>query len=135
MAFRKATDTRVSWTLTTARRPSDSRRPWTLPTLASANSCTATPAPSSRRQYASSAAAIPSAEGSVNTARTTWAGWSGKPVLQRPLDARVERVEPVQRQRLGRAEPTARRGVGPVVAEDAVRQRQPAVHVQARGML
>src|SRR3712207_6322167 len=49
-----------------------------------------------------------------------------EPVLQRPLDTRVERVEPVQRQRLGGGKATRRRRLGPVVAEQAVRDRQPA---------
>ena len=47
--------------------------------------------------------------------------------IERALDARVERVEAIQRERLGRSEAPARRGLGPVVAEHAVQERQPAV--------
>ena len=50
-----------------------------------------------------------------------------EPVLERALDAGVEGVEAVERERLGRAEAAARRGVRPVVAEHAVQQRDAAV--------
>ena len=46
-------------------------------------------------------------------------------VLECALDRGVERVEAVQRERLGRAEAAAGRGIGAVVAQDAVLQRQP----------
>src|SRR5215211_1512211 len=52
-----------------------------------------------------------------------------QPVLQCALDRRVERVEPVQGQRLGRSEAPPRRRVGPVVAEHAVCQREPSALV------
>ena len=48
-------------------------------------------------------------------------------MLERALDAGVERVQPVQRERLGRAEAAARRRAGAVVAEHAVQQREPAL--------
>src|SRR5215210_7123315 len=58
-----------------------------------------------------------------------------EPVLERALHARVERVEAVQRERLGRAEAPAWGGVGAVVAEHAVREREPAALVEAGGAL
>src|SRR3954452_4408706 len=54
-----------------------------------------------------------------------------EPVLEGALDARVERVEAVERERLGGAEAAARGGVGAVVAQDAVRQREPPSLVHA----
>ena len=54
-------------------------------------------------------------------------------MLQRALDRRVQRIQPVERQRLGGVEagrsPTAhpaRARIGPVVGEDAVQERQAA---------
>src|SRR5688500_11863114 len=47
-----------------------------------------------------------------------------QPVFERALDARVERVEAVERERLGRPEAPARRALGPVVGEHAVRERE-----------
>ena len=48
------------------------------------------------------------------------------PVLDRGLDPRVERVEPIERERLGQCEPPARERVGAVVREHAVTEREPA---------
>ena len=48
-------------------------------------------------------------------------------MLQGALDARVQRVQPVQRQRLGRAEAAARSGIRAVVGEHAVGKRQAAI--------
>ena len=53
-----------------------------------------------------------------------------EPVLERALHARVERVEALQRQRLNALEAPARRGVGAVVAEDAVLERERAALVE-----
>src|SRR6185436_3767596 len=53
-----------------------------------------------------------------------------KAVLERALDARVERVEPVERERLGRSEAAVGRGVRPVVAQHAVQERQAALRVE-----
>ena len=53
-----------------------------------------------------------------------------EPVLERALDRGVEGVEPVERQRLGRGEAAPRRtagatgGLGPVMGEHAMEQRQ-----------
>ena len=64
-----------------------------------------------------------------------------EPVLEGALDRGVERVQPVERQRLGRGEAAAAEprpaspagpGVGPVVGEHAVEQRQPALARRAR---
>src|SRR5690242_15310563 len=52
-------------------------------------------------------------------------------MLDRPLDPGVERVQPVERERLGRAEAPLRRRFGAVVGQDAVRQREPAGVVEA----
>ena len=67
-------------------------------------------------------------------------GWRwrrrGQAVLERALDARVERVQPVQRERLDAREAPAGRGVGAVVAEHAVLEREQAPLVEhARGAL
>ena len=51
---------------------------------------------------------------------------------RRPLDPRVERVDPVQGERLGGPEAPLRGRVGAVVGEDAVGQREPAGVVEAR---
>src|SRR3954469_919218 len=53
-----------------------------------------------------------------------------KAVLERALDARVECVEPVERERLRRPEAAVGRGVGPVVGEHAVQEREPALGVE-----
>ncbi len=58
---------------------------------------------------------------------------AGQAVLERALDPGVERVEPEQRERLGRAEPAAGGRGGSVVAEHAVRQRKPPLLVEAGG--
>ena len=61
-----------------------------------------------------------------------------RPVLESGLDRRIEGVEPVERQRLGRTEALpgtrlartlspARPGVGPVVGEHAVEQLEPSI--------
>ena len=52
-------------------------------------------------------------------------------MLESPLDRRVDRVQPVQRQRLGRRKPASGRGRRPVVAENAVQQRQPAMLIES----
>src|SRR4051794_21583041 len=54
-----------------------------------------------------------------------------EPVLEGALDARVERVEAVERERLGRAEAAARGGVRAVVAQDAVCERESSCLVHA----
>src|SRR3954468_12648524 len=54
-----------------------------------------------------------------------------EPVLESALDRYVERVEAVERQRLRGAEAAARRGVGAVVAEHAVGEREPPRLVHA----
>ncbi len=51
-------------------------------------------------------------------------------VLECALDARVERVQPVQRERLDRAEPATGRRCGPVMTQHAVEQREPTLVVQ-----
>ena len=51
-------------------------------------------------------------------------------MLQGALDARVQSIEPIQSQRLGRPKPPPRRGVRPVVAQHAVQERQPALLVE-----
>src|SRR5215211_335190 len=56
----------------------------------------------------------------------------GQPVFQRALDAGVERVEAIERERLGRAEAPPRRGVGPMVAEHAMQQRDASLRREAR---
>src|SRR3954470_5102453 len=56
-------------------------------------------------------------------------------MLQRALDRGVERVEPVERTRLGRAEAPAGRGLRAVVGEDAVRELEPAIVGQVAGAL
>ncbi len=48
-------------------------------------------------------------------------------MLQNLLDRRVERVEAVQRERLGRPEAPSGRDIGAVMAQDAVRERDEAL--------
>ena len=61
-----------------------------------------------------------------------------KPALERALDRSVERVQPVERQGLGRGKAGAAAtasgaGVGPVVGEHARQQREPALLRKRRG--
>ena len=54
-----------------------------------------------------------------------------EPVFESPFYRRVDRVQPAQRQRLGRRKPASGRGRRPVVAENAVQQRQPARFIES----
>ena len=62
-------------------------------------------------------------------------GALGRPeaVLERALDAGVERVQAVKRKSLGRGEATPRGARRTVMAEDAVQQRQPSFLVERAG--
>ncbi len=53
-------------------------------------------------------------------------------VLERALDLGVERVQPVQRERLGRGEALPGGRVGAVVEEHAVLEREPRARRRAR---
>src|SRR4051794_41512809 len=46
------------------------------------------------------------------------------PVLERALDRRVERVEPIQRDRLGAGEPVPGRRIGAVMGQHTVGERE-----------
>ena len=75
--------------------------------------------------------------GSGRCRRPEPVGRSSSAVLQGALDGRVERVDPRQRQRLGRGEagsrsPRPARGLGAVVAEHAVQQREPTRAARGR---
>src|SRR5450755_2309267 len=67
--------------------------------------------------------------------------WPGRvrsvrePVLEGPFHARVEGVEAVERECLGRAEPSPGRRWSPVVTEHAMQQRQSPGLVEASGAL
>ena len=54
------------------------------------------------------------------------------PVLERALDLSVERVEPIQSERLGRGKALPGGLLGPVVEDHAVLEREPALAVEDR---
>ena len=116
LALKVATARTARW------RPPASR--WSAPSWGSPRRC-----PRPRRRADPELARHP--RGRAARRADAWSP-AKQPVLQRALDGRVERVQAVQRERLGRAEPAAGRGVGPVVAEHAVQEREPALRRERR---
>src|SRR5690242_6653897 len=69
--------------------------------------------------------------GTIGTSRRARSsGLDAEAVLQRALDAGIDRVQPVQRQRLDRREPPAGGAARAVMAEHAVQKREPALVVE-----